>query len=449
MMVSPGPPTRGERFAWCLFDFANSAFNTIVITFVYAAFFVTVLVGDTQRGDILWAMMLSVTGVVVAILSPLLGAMADHGAGKRGFLTVCVLICVAGTAGLFFPYAAVTGEPATETMIWTALCLVAVANIAFELGFVFYNAYLPSLGDEKTVGRLSGNAWALGYAGGLLCLVLCLLAFVGIGGNPPWVQGDANLGIRATNLLVAPWFLLFALPMLLWVKERPPQSESLASAFSLAPVKKLGRTLRQLRDYPDLLRLLVARLFYNDALIALIGLAALYMSGTLRMSDEDRILVAIWLNVAAGLGAFGFGHLDDKVGAKTVIVGSLVLLMAGAILAIAIPTVGAFWIASTLVGLGMGPNQAASRSLMARFVDKSRCAEFYGLFAMSGKATVWIGPLMFSVVRQFSDDQRLAFLPLIGLFVLGFVILLGVDETRGMERAARGSQPLDSTPEHH
>ncbi len=440
LMTLPGPPTRSERFSWCLFDFANSAFNTIVITFVYAAFFVKGLVGDEQRGDILWANMLSLTGLAVAVLSPILGAMADNGAGKRGLLRLCVLVCVGCTAGLFFPSPGLDGGPASEGAIWTALYLVAIANIAFELAFVFYNAYLPGLGDRATLGRLSGKAWALGYVGGLLCLVICLVGFVGVGGGEPWIQGEAAFGIRATNLLVAAWFLVFALPMLWKVKERPVQSKSFATAFSLVPLRQLYRTLRGLREYPDMLRFLIARLFYNDALIALIGLAALYMSGTLGMSTEERISVAIWLNVVAGIGAFGFGYIDDTIGAKKAILISLVLLLVGASLTIAVPTQAAFWVASTLVGLGMGPNQAASRSLMARFVEPSRSSEFYGLFALSGKATVWIGPFLFAVVRGISTDQRLAFLPLIGLFVLGFVLLLGVDEKRGALRAGSGAQ---------
>ena len=168
---------------------------------------------------------------------------------------------------------------------------------------------------------------------------------------------------------------------------------------------------------------MLARLFYNDATIALITLSGLFMMGTLEMDRQSIMLVAIGLNVAAGLGALGFGYIDDFLGAKTAILGSLVLLLAGSVLAILAPSVGVFLVAATLVGLGMGPNQAASRTMLARFVPPSRSAEFYGLFALSGKATVWLGPLLFGIVRSATeghpDSQRIAFAPIVVLFLVG------------------------------
>jgi UMF1 family MFS transporter len=415
------------------------------VTFVYAAFFSGVLVGDSGRGDVLWSHALTVTGVAVALLSPWLGAVADQRRGrKRRFLIAFSGATIACTLALVLPQVEAGQAHADAATIWTALALFTVANIAFELAFVFYNAFLPELGDTATVGRLSGKAWAIGYAGGLCCLAIGL-CFVGVpdgaGGFVlgPWLDADGGWNVRATNLLVAGWFLVFALPMFCLVQDRGGAVAELPGAGRGlgAALREVLRTIGQLRDFPDLLRLLVARLFYNDAVIAIIGLAALYMERTLGMAIGEIIIVAIWLNVAAGLGAFGFGYVDDRVGARAAILASLLLLIAGGVLAIAVPTVGAFWVAATLVGIGLGPNQAASRSLMARFAPAGRSGEFYGLFALSGKATTWIGPLLFGIAVEATGSQRIGLLPLIGMLGLGFALLLAVDERRGTGAAGR------------
>lgn len=437
------PVSPGERAAFCLFDFANSAFSTIVVTFVYAVYFQNVLVGDSGRGDVLWGNALTVSGLAIAVLSPWLGAAADMRRGrKRRFLIGFSLLAIGCTAALVWPHAADGSTHATPNAIWSALLLFTVANVAFELAFVFYNAFLPELASADAVGRLSGKAWALGFVGGLACLVLGL-GFVGLDDGQggyllgPWLPTEQQFHVRATNLLVAAWFLVFGLPMFVGVRDRGGQAGKDGRTLRDV-VQEVVATVRSLPSYPDLLRFLVARLFYNDAVIATVGLAALYMDRTLGMPMGDIMVVAVWLNVAAALGAYGLGFVDDRLGAKTAIHVSLVLLIAGSALAIAVPTVGAFWVASTLVGLGLGPNQSASRSLLARFAPVGRATEFYGLYALSGKATTWLGPLLFSVVVSWTGSQRLGLLPILAMLVLGFVLLRGCDEARGQRAAAAG-----------
>jgi UMF1 family MFS transporter len=432
-MGEPPAAGRRQRFAWCLFDFANSSYNTVVVTFLWVTFFAEALVGDKALGNRYWGTMLVITGVVVAIASPLLGALADRTAHKRRYLVVFSLVTIIGTALLFFPSVDPDLGRATDQTLWFAMIVFVVANICFELAFVFYNSFLPQLGNEEAVGRLSGNGWAFGYVGGLLCLGLSLLIYEVL------LPDTDGLNVRAANLLVAGWFLLFALPMFLWVKDRsldsPVPRQSLREAG-----KGVMRTIRALRHYPDLLRLLIARLVYNDAVIALISLSGLYMIDTLAMDRSQILTMGIGLNVAAGLGAFGFGFVDDRVGARFTILASLVLLISGTVLAIAVPTVTGFTGAATLVGLGLGPNQSASRSLMRRFVDPRRSAEFFGLFALSGKATVWIGPLLFTLLISAGYSQRIALTPLIGMFVVGLLLLVTVNEKRGILRARQESR---------
>jgi UMF1 family MFS transporter len=412
-----------------LFDFANSPYNTIVLTFVYARFFAYQLVDDPQRGETYWAWGLTVSGLAVAVLSPFLGAFADRSAAKRRSLIGFSLVTALCTALLFF----VEPVPGAKTLaggVLAAWLLFVVANVAFEVAFVFYNAFLPGLGDDATVGRLSGYGWALGYVGGLLALAICL-GFVGVGGREPWLSEAGGLNVRATNLLVAGWFVVFALPAFVLVRDRTVRTVHPWRGS----LREVAGTLRGLGGHPDLLRLLIARLFYNDAVLALIGLASLYMQTTIGMSSAEILGTAIGLNVLAGLGAMLFGHIDDRFGAKAAIAGSLVLLLAGAILAVAVPTRAAFLVAAALVGLGLGPNQSASRSLMARFTPIERSAELYGLFAFSGKATVWLAPFLYGLLIETTGSQRIALLPLIAMLGIGLALIVGVDERRGMALA--------------
>ncbi|MCC6673278.1 MAG: MFS transporter [Planctomycetes bacterium] len=424
--------TTREKVSWCLFDFANSAFNTVVTTFVYSVFFAQVLVGDELRGNALWADALVISGLAVAAFAPVLGARADQIRGKKLYLVLMSGVVIAATALLYIPGVAPGADRASPFHLALALVLVVTANVAFEAMFVFYNAFLPGLGDAATIGRLSGYGWGLGYAGGLLCLALCL-GMIGFGGIPAWLPADGHVNVRATNLLVAGWFLVFALPAFLFLRDRTPRNRPAATVGAWAQVLA---TVRALRGYPDLLRLLVARLLYNDALLALIGLAGLYMGTTLGMGPGQIVLLAILLNVIAGVGAVGFGYLDDRIGARISVLASIGLLGGGTLLAIAIPTQGAFYVAAVLVGLGMGPNQSASRTLLARFTPAGRESEFAGLFALSGKAANWIAALAYGLLIRATGEQRLALLPIVVLFALGAVLAWPIDEARGRARAA-------------
>lgn len=413
---------RRQRVAWCLFDFANSAFNTVVTTFVYAAYFATTLVGGRERGDAVWADMMSVSGIAIAVLAPFVGARADRSAHKRRWLVGTSLVVVVCSAALAWPAPDAALGRGTGAAVWTALLLVGVANVAFELMFVFYNAFLPQLASATDMGRLSGRGWAFGYVGGLSCLGLCL-GFVGFGGIGPWVDTEGAWNVRVTALVVACWFLLFSLPMFLWVRDQPMPA---AAEGEPAPLRSVWATIRSLPQRPDLLRFLLAHLVYNDALMGLINLAGLYMAITLGMSTGEIMITAIGLNVLAGLGALFFGSMDDRVGPRAVILASLLLLVAGGVLAILVPTKHAFWVAASLVGIGMGPNQSASRTLLGRLVEGGRSAEYFGLFALSGKATVWVAPFLFARVVEATQSQRAGFVPLLAMFVVGLGLMLSV-----------------------
>ena len=433
---------RGDRrviASWALFDFANSPFTTLVVTFVYASYFTEVIAPDSIRGTALWSRAVTLTALVVAFLSPWLGALADRGGYRKRFLAVSTLVCVAGSFALF---------PWRAGQVTQALAVFVVANVAFEVGQVFYNAFLPDIAPPGRIGRISGYGWALGYVGGLAALVLAL-----VGIHPfrarctPWfgLSRDYGENIRATSLIVGVWFALFSLPFFFWVKEdrsriSPPGSVVRAS------FRQIGDTFREIRRYRQMVRFLVARLFFNDALITVFAFGGIYAAGTFGFSMKDIVLFGIVLNVAAGLGAFGLGFLDDRLGGKRTVTLSLWGLSVATLLAVVSPGETGFWIAGVLIGVFAGPNQSASRSLMGRFVPEDKESEFFGFFAFSGKATAFVGPLLLGILTQAFGSQRAGVVVVLVLFVGGLIILSRVDEAEGVAAAGRNSAGPPSDP---
>jgi UMF1 family MFS transporter len=365
-----------------------------------------------------------------------------------------------------------------EALVW-----VVIANVGYEVGLVFYNAFLPDLAPPDRIGRISGAAWGLGYAGGLLALAVGLFVFVLPEVAPLGLDRATGEHIRATNLLVAAWFAVFSIPAFLFIREiRPEERRSTISLFT-STARELGETFRTLGRYRQIVRLLVARLFYNDGLVTIFSLGGIYAAGTFGFTTEEIIYFGMALNVAAGLGAFVFGFVDDKVGGKKTIYVSIALLCIATLVAVFGQTkamiwaagLGAFvfgfvddkvggkktiyvsiallciatlvavfgqtkamiWAAGLLVGLAAGPNQSASRSLLGRFVPDDKETEFYGFFAFSGKLTAFMGPLLFGILTTMFDTQRAGVAVVLVFFLLGALVLTTVDEREGIELADR------------
>lgn len=426
-----GTPYRAWRnkraiWSWALYDFANSAFTTLIVTFVYATYFTQAIADNPIHGTALWSRGVTITALVVAFLAPALGAIADCGVYRKRFVVVTTLICIIATAAL---YTVMPGQ------VIAALVLLVIANIAYELAGVFYNAFLPGLAPPGRIGTVSGLAWGLGYFGGLLALALALLTLVQP--ETPWFGFTTQDGenIRATNLLVAIWFLVFSVPLLLWVPEdksrTPVSGRVIAAAFA-----QLRHTLIEVRKYRHLVRFLIARLVYNDGLVTVFAFGGIYAAGTFGFDFEEVLLFGIVINVAAGLGAAAMGILDDRIGGKRTIVISLLGLIAATLLATLATSPMWFWIAGILIGLFVGPNQAASRSLMGRFVPRELENEFFGFFAFSGKLTAFIGPFLLGVLTDVSGSQRLGVSIVVVLFAFGLVLLLPLDERAGSQARA-------------
>ncbi len=406
--------------AWCLYDWADSSFNTVIGTFVFSVYFARGIYGDETQGAAVWGYAMAVAGFCIALSAPVLGAVADRAGPRKPWIVAFMLATVTASALLWF------ARPEPSYVEW-ALVLAVIGTVAHALGGVFYNAMLPDVAQPRMTGRISGWAWGLGYVGGLGSLAVCLLLLVLP--NPPLFGLDAETAqpIRATTLVVAAWFLIFALPMLLLTPDRP--SERLGTGGAVrAGLSQLGQSLKALPRNVPLLRFLIASALYRDGLATLFAVGGLYAAGTFGMSFEQILIFAIGLNVTAAAGAAGFAAVNDRVGSKpTVLVGLAGLILVG--LPLLFVTHWTVFIALALVlGLFVGPTQSASRVLLTKLAVRAEMTETFGLYAMTGKAISFLGPLGFATFTDVFDSQRAGMSIVLVLWGIGLLLLLLVRE---------------------
>ncbi|RPG60025.1 MAG: MFS transporter [Flavobacteriales bacterium TMED191] len=411
-----------EIIAWSLYDFANQPFTTLIVTFIFSAFFTESLAENNQVGTSLWSLGISITAIFVALTSPFLGALADSGGYRKIFLIISTYLCIVSTVCLYF------FEPNQNFNILgldfdvaiIALIVFVIANIGFEFGTVFCNSYLSDLANNKNMGKISGYAWGLGFVGGLISLGVSLVFF-----DPSNVSN-----IRLINLLVAAWFFLFSIPTFVFLKDVKP-NKGLHKYFKQS-FDSIISSFRNVREHKKIVRFLIARLFYNDALITIFAFGGIYAAGTLQFSFNEILILGIVLNISACIGSFLFGHLEDKIGVKKMLMITLWTLLFSTLLAFLAPFLTnfnhlitpktLFWIAGVFIGLMQGPNQAGSRSLMARLTPEDKKNEFFGFYAFSGKATAFLGPLFFGLLTSAFGTQQAGLVIIVVFFLVGILI---------------------------
>ena len=406
--------------AWCLFDWANSAFPTIVTTFLFSAYFTDHVAPTHAAGQTLWSLANGAAALVIAVASPLLGAIADQGGRRKPWLFALSLVSVVATAALWFV------RPVADDVVF-ALVAMAVATLGFELGTAFYNAMLPDIVARHHLGRVSGWGWGVGYAGGLCCLGLSYLVFVAP--DPPPFGLDRALAehVRIVMPLAALWFALFALPLFLWVPDRPATGLRLIVRGGVA---ELVTTLRQARRYGNIVRFLLAKMIYIDGLNTLFIVGGSFAAGAFEMSVGEVLVFGILLNATAGAGAIAFAWIDDWLGAKPTILISLaaLTLLAGAVLIVESKLW--FYVLAAALGIVVGPVQAASRSFMARLAPPERRTEFFGLYNLAGKITTPVGPFLVGLVTYLFQNQRAGMATILPFLVVGMLLLTAVREPR-------------------
>lgn len=419
---APRPASAKALVSWALYDWANSSFSAVIQTFVFAAYFTRSLAPDETAGTTLWGNAVGAAGLVIALTAPLLGAYTDQRGNRKPGLALLTAVCIAATALLWFM------KPSTD-YLWPAMILLGVAVVTFELGGVLYNAMLPELASERSMGRLSGWGWGLGYFGGLSCLVLALVLFIDGQNVTPGLDREQAEHVRATFVLVAAWFLVFSLPLFLFTPDRPAGRLSRRESAARG-LRQLAATIRNIRQYRHLVRFFIARMIYIDGLTTVFAFGGIYAAGTFGMDEKQVLYFGIGLNITGGLGAALFALLDDRVGGKSTVLVALVGLLAttGAILLVGSSLL--FWIIGLTLGLFVGPVQASSRSYLARMAPPELRNEMFGLLAFSGKATAFLGPLLVGWVTYAADSQRVGMSVILLFFLIGFLLMLTVPSDR-------------------
>ena len=413
--------------SWALYDWANSSYFVIIQTFVFAAYFAKAIAENEIDGTNQWSNMISLSGIMLAITAPFFGAIADQGGRRKPWIFVFTVMSVVASALLWF------AKPSPD-YIFFSLVVGFFASLGAEYAFIFYSAMLPDLVPEEKMGRWSGWGWGLGYAGGLACLLVALYLFIEPGGQ--WLGLDTSQSeeIRATFILTAIWYALFSIPMFLKTPDTPSKSKKVSEAVKMG-YTQLMETVREVKQYKNIVRFLIARMIYNDAVVLIYGFGGIYAAGTFNMEASEILLFGVGLNVTAGIGAFSFAWLDDKLGSKQTIIWSLMGLAIPVIAVIFTKSVTWFMIWGLVLGVFFGPVQSASRTLIGRLAPDGMKNQMFGLFALSGKATAFIGSKLVGLTTVWFASQRAGMGVILVLLLIGFILMLGVKEKTESEPA--------------
>ncbi len=446
-------PPRSAVISWIFFDWAAQPYFTLITTFVFAPYFATHVAADPASGQSLWGFATAAAGLIIALSSPVLGAIADASGRRKPWIAGFGALLVIGSCLMWF------GKPGDPSVIPPLLFAYALATIGAEFATVFNNAMMPTLVPPDKIGRLSGTGWATGYIGGIFSLVL-VLGFLAanpetgrtlfglmplFGLDPVSHQGD-----RISGPLTGVWFIIFVLPMFLLTPDYPARHS--ARAALREGLSELGNSLRELPRRKSMAAFLLANMIYTDGLVSLFAFGGIYAAGTFGWNTIQIGTFGIILAIAGTFGAWLGGKLDDSLGPKRVIAGSMLLLLLAIVaillvdkdsilfIKVAAPVPGgalfsgaaerAYLVLGCLIGAAGGPLQAASRTLLIRLAPKDRIAQYFGLFALTGKVTSFIGPLLIGIITAVTASQKAGMAVLVVFFVAGLALLGRVRETQ-------------------
>jgi len=403
-----------------MYDFANSGYTTVVITAVFSAYFVAGVAGKADWATFAWTSALSLSYAAIVLTGPLIGAWADAHAAKKRLLLASTVGCVLFTALLSL---AVPGAVAL------ALALIVFSNFFFGVGENLIAAFLPELADSKAMGRVSGWGWSFGYIGGMLALGICL-AYI------TWAQSQgqsASQFVPASMLITAALFAVAATPTFIFLRERAQPQPRVDRAWA-----RLRDTIHRAEHFRDLRRFLICMLFYQAGIQAVIALAAIYAEQAMKFTTQQTITLILVVNVTAAVGAFCFGYVQDAIGHVRAIALTLVGWIAMVVIAGLAESAAAFWVAANIAGLCMGSAQAAGRATVGYLSPPARLAEFFGLWGLAVKSASIFGPLTYGLVTWiFAGNHRLGIFAVGLYFVIGLILLSGIDVERGRAAALK------------
>lgn len=415
---------RKEVGAWALYDWANSAFTTLILTFVFGTYFTRSVASDPTGGASQWSYAIALSGFFLLFLGPVCGAIADHTGRLKSWILAGGVLCLAGTAMLFF------GVPQSDAeTIFIVLLGLVIANIGFELAIVFYNSLLSNVAAPSQLGRVSSYGWALGYAGGLCSLVCVLLLFIGVAGLRPFIElpTDNALHIRSVAPFTVFWFAVFALPLFLFVPDSQPINVTTTEALKKGLVSLKAGFANLLIDKPWR-NFLIGSAFYRDGLNTLFAMGGIYAAQKYNLETSDILLFGIGMNVTAGAGAYAASFIEDRAGSFRVVRFSLVgLLLAGVFVLFAQNQVQ-FFIAALSLGFFVGPVQSASRTIVTRLSTPDVIAENYGFYALTGRAAAFLGPFCYALATDLLHDQAAGLATILIFWMLGFAFIYKLND---------------------
>ena len=398
---------KGRVFVWTLFDFANTSFSIIVVTFLYAVYFKKTVAASESIGDLYWSISTSIAMLITAFIAPVLGAIADYSAGKKRFLLFFTLLCIVATASLYF---------IGPGQVFWGIFVFVLANIGFEAGLVFYDAFLPELTAPKNYGRVSGYGFGMGYLGSLATLAIVY----------PFIKADM---IKETFPVAALFFLIFSLPIFFFLKEKRTVVVRTESFVKIG-FRRVWGTITHLKNYRNLLTFLIAFFFYIEGVNTVIFFSGNYASTTLGFSDKDLLIFFLTVQTTAIIGSVLLGIVADKIGQKRTIIITLFMWLVAVVLAYFVTDEFGFYIVGFIAGAAMGSCQSVSRSLMSKLIPSERKTEFFGFYSFFGKSSAIIGPLTFGLVSYLTGSQRIAIISIAFFFIIGLLILTKVKDPK-------------------
>jgi len=447
MATMAQPSTRRERWAWYLYDFGNSAYAAVVLLAVYSAYFKGGVVGGAE-GSRLWGIAVGIAMLVVAVTSPFLGTLADFAGSKKRFLLFYTALACVFTAGLFF---------ATEGRVLIGMLFFILAEIGYRSSQVFYNALLPEIAAPEEMGRISGNGWAIGSAGGILCLLIVLVPIV--------LTDSANLTVRLSLVFTAVFFAASAAPLFFWLRERAePQKLPPGENYWSLAISRLKQTVTAVRRFREFLKFMIAFLVYNDGILMILDFGAILGAVLFGMEQQELIIFMIVVQLASVAGAYLFGLIADDFGAKRSLVISLVLTIVPVVWLYFSYSKLEFYIIGGLAGFALTGVQSLSRTIVAMFAPQGQSAEFYGFFAVTGRTSSFIGPTIFGLLAAWASEHyvktrqvtelaaeqaghRVALFSIVAFLIVGLLLLAFVNEHRARQAAKTPEKTAEAVEE--
>jgi UMF1 family MFS transporter len=430
-----------EHFAWYMYDFGNSAYAAVVLLAIYSAYFKGTVVGGAE-GTRLWGIAVGIAMLVSAVVSPILGTIADFAGSKKKFLLYYSIVTWVFTALLFF---------VDKGNIFIGMLFFIIAEIGYRGGQVFYNSLLPEIASPEELGRVSGNGWAIGNLGGILCLVIIL---------PPIVMTDGTMMVRISLVFTALFFALSSIPAFLWINERAqPQKLPENENYLSMAIQRLAKTFRSVRHYREFIKFIVAFLVYNDGILMALDFAAIIGAVLFGMDQQQLIIFVILVQVTSIGGAYFFARVGGRFGFKRSLVSSIVMMIAVVLAMLFAKTLTGFFIIGAAAGVALTGVQSISRTMVGLFAPEGKSGEFFGIFSVAGRTSSFIGPTIYGVLAAEAalwfeaggmntllaeqNGQRISIVAIAIFLIVGLVILFTVNESKA--RLAAISAPSVST----